>query len=131
MMVHAQGHFRDLPTQLNQVLMDLQSGNIQVVTVDPDAARLREEIRAAVLRLSLAAAASTVTLGSLLFLAAWSPAPFGIPLFGLVGGAFLVGGLTLFGALGIHVFFARYLSLGYWRRVVLSVLRFLRWRRPA
>jgi ubiquinone biosynthesis protein len=129
MMVHAQGHFRDLPTQLNQVLMDLQSGNIQVVTVDPDAARLREEIRSAVLRLSLAAAASTVTMGSLLFLAAWSPAPFGIPLFGLVGAAFLAGGLALFGALGIHVFFARYLSLGYWRRLVLSVFRFLRWRR--
>jgi ubiquinone biosynthesis protein len=128
-MAQAQGHFRDLPTQLNQALMDLQGGNIEITTVDPGAAQLREEIRSAVLRLSLAAAASTVTMGSLLFLAAWSPTPFGIPVFGLFGALSLVGGLALFGALGLHVFFARFLSLGYWRRLLLSVFRFLRWRR--
>jgi ubiquinone biosynthesis protein len=129
LMVHAQGHFRDLPTQLTQMLLDLQSGNIHVVTHDPDADKLREEIRSAVLRLSLAAAASTVTMGSLLFLAAWSPAPLGVPLFGLLGGLFLLAGLALFGALGLHVFFAHFLSLGYWRRLLVSVFRFLRWRR--
>ena len=48
---------------------------ITLITRDPDAMRLRAEIRAAVLRLSLAALASTVTMGSLLFLAAWSPQP--------------------------------------------------------
>ncbi len=131
LMVHAQGHFRDLPTQLNQMLLDLQSGNVTVITKDPEAERLREEIRAAVLRLSLAAAASTVTLGSLLFLAAWSPDPLGVPVFGLVGGVFLIGGLALFGALGIHVFFAGFLSLGYWRRLLVSIFRFLRWRRDS
>jgi ubiquinone biosynthesis protein len=129
LMVHAQGHFRDLPTQLNQMLVDLQSGNIQVITVDPEATKLREEIRSAVLRLSLAFAASTITMGSLLFLAAWSPAPLGVPIFGLLGGLFLLGGLALFGALGIHVFFAQFLSLGYWRRLLVSFFRFLRWRR--
>ncbi len=128
-LIQVQGHFRDLPTQVNQVMMDLQGGNITVVARDPDAARLREEIRSAVLRLSLAAAASTVTMGSLLFLAAWSPTPFGIPVFGLVGGVFLFAGMGLFGALGIHVFFARFLSLGYWQRLFLGVLRFFRWRR--
>jgi len=131
LMVHAQGHFRDLPTQLNQMMLDLQSGNIQVITNDPDAGKLREEIRSAVLRLSLAFAASTVTMGSLLFLAAWSPAPLGVPVFGLMGGLFLLLGLGLFGALGIHVFFARFLSLGYWRRLLVSIFRFLRWRRES
>ncbi|MEQ1500871.1 MAG: AarF/UbiB family protein [Myxococcota bacterium] len=129
LMIQVQGHFRDLPTQVNQMMMDLQGGNVQIVTRDPDAARLREEIRAAVLRLSLAAAASTVTMGSMLFLAAWSPAPFGIPLFGLFGGISLLAGLSLFGALGIHVFFARFLSLSYWQRLFLGVFRFLWWRR--
>jgi ubiquinone biosynthesis protein len=128
-MIQMQGQFRDLPTQLNQVVMDLQSGNVTIVARDPDAGKLRDEIRSAVLRLSLAAAASTVTMGSLLFLAAWSPTPFGIPLFGLFGGLSLFAGLGLFGALGIHVFFARFLSIGYWRRLVVSVLRFFRWRR--
>ena len=70
------------------------------MTRDPDAARLREEIRHAVLRLSMAAAASTLTLGSMLFLAAWSPTPWGIPVFGLAGDRLgLLVGLALFGAL--------------------------------
>lgn len=129
LMIQVQGHFRDLPTQVNQMLMDLQGGNVQIITRDPDAARLREEIRAAVLRLSLAAAASTVTMGSMLTLAAWSPAPFGIPLFGLVAMLGLGFGLSLFGALGIHVFFARFLSLSYWQRLFMGVFRFFRWRR--
>jgi ubiquinone biosynthesis protein len=128
-MIQMQGQFRDLPTQLNQVVMDLQGGNITIVARDPDAAKLRDEIRSAVLRLSLAAAASTVTMGSLLFLAAWSPTPLGIPLFGLFGGVSLFAGLGLFGALGIHVFFARFLAIGYWQRLLVSVLRFFRWRR--
>ncbi|MEZ4237573.1 MAG: AarF/UbiB family protein [Myxococcota bacterium] len=131
MMIQAQGHFRDLPTQVNQMMMDLQGGNVQLITRDPDAGRLREEIRAAVLRLSLAAAASTVTMGSMLFLAAASLAPFGFAqvLAILAGmGGMLLGG-SLFGALGIHVFFARFLSIGYWQRLFLGVFRFLRWRR--
>lgn len=129
MMVQFQGHFRDLPTQMNQMLMDLEGGNITLVTRDPDATRMREEIRAAVLRLSLAALASTVTMGSLLFLAAWSPTPWGIPVFGLLGAVFLWIGVALFGALGIHVFFARFLDLRAWRRRLFAVVRFFSWRR--
>ncbi len=129
LMVQAQGHFKDLPTHVNQMLMDLESGNVQIVTRNPDAGALREEIRSAVLRLSMAALASTVTMGSMLFLAAWSPAPFGIPIFGVFGGAFLLFGFGLFGALGVHVLFARFMSLSYWRRQFLGVLRFLSWRR--
>jgi hypothetical protein len=90
---------------------------------------MRAEIRLAVLRLSLAALASVTTLGSLLFLAAWSPTPFGVPVFGLVGVFTLGGGLALFGALGIHVFFARFLNFALWRRRALAVLRFFSWRR--
>ncbi len=129
LMVQAQGHFRDLPTQLNQVLMDLEGGTISIVTRDPDAAELRAEIRLAVLRLSLAALASVTTLGSLLFLAAWSPQPLGVPIFGVLGLFTLGGGLGLFGALGIHVFFARFLDFALWRRRALAVLRFFSWRR--
>jgi len=129
LMVQAQGHFKDLPTHVNQMLMDLESGNVQIVTKDPDAAQLREEIRSAVLRLSMAALASTFTMGAMLFLAAWSPAPFGIPIFGLLGGLLLFGGIGLFGALGVHVLFARFMSLTYWRRQLVLLLRFFSWRR--
>lgn len=129
MMMQMQGHFRELPTQLNQVLLDLEGGRITFVTKDPDALALRQELSMGVLRLSLAALASVVTLGAFLFLAAWSPAPFGIPLFGLVGVLMLFGGGALFGALGIHVFFARFLGLTAWTRRFAGVVRFFSWRR--
>ncbi|MFT4622838.1 MAG: hypothetical protein ACI8PZ_001494, partial [Myxococcota bacterium] len=108
---------------------DLEGGSISIVTRDPDAGLLRAEIRLAVLRLSMAALASVTTLGSLLFLAAWSPTPFGIPIFGILGLFTLGGGLGLFGALGIHVFFARFLNFGLWRGRLLAVVRFFSWRR--
>ena len=37
--------------------------------------------------------------------------------------------LALFGALGIHVFFARFFDLGAWRARALGILRFFSWRR--
>lgn len=129
LMVQAQGHFRELPTQMTQMLMDLEGGNVTIVTRDPDASALREEIRAAVLRLSLAFLATTVTMGSLLFLAAWSPQPFGIPIFGILGLMSIWAGMALFGALGVHVLFARFLNLRAWRNRIFGVFRFFSWRR--
>ena len=129
MMVMAQGQLRELPTQMNQVLMDLEGGDISIVTRDPEAYLLREEIRSAVLRLSLAALASTITLGSMVFLAQWSPDLYGIPMFGLSGLISLSIGLSLFGALGIHVLFARFLGLRAWRKRLVAFIRFFSWRR--
>lgn len=127
--LQAQGNFRDLPTQFNQMVMDLENGNVSIVTVDPDASALRAEIRSAVLRLSLASFATTITLGSFLFLAAWSPTFFGIPVFGLLSVFGFFAGLVFFGFLGFHVLFARWLDLGMWRRRVWGVFHFFSWRK--
>lgn len=127
--VQMQSQLREVPLHINQALMDLEGGNLTIVTRDPDAALLREEIRNAVLRLSLAAAASTMTLGSMFFLATWSPSLFGVPLVWATGFAVLLIGLVLFGALGLHVFFFRFLSVGYWRRVIVSIVGFFSSRR--
>lgn len=124
-----QGHLKAVPMQMNQVLLDLEGGRLTFRTIDPDAPLLREEIRNAVLRLTLAGLASTVSLGALLFLAAWSPTPFGIPVLGMLGLVLLGAGSALFGALGIHVFFARYFNLNLWRRRAMGVVRFFSWRR--
>ena len=129
LMLQFQTQFKDLPTHLDQVLMDLERGNLTFVTKDPDAAALRQELQMGVLRLSLAAFASTLTLGALLFLAVWSPTPWGIPVFGLLGLALLGVGVSIFGALGLHVFFAKVLSLSFWRRRIAGLLRFFSWRR--
>lgn len=131
MAVQVEGQFKDLPTQFNQLMMDIEGGQITIVTRDPDAASMRDELRMGVLRMSLALLASTITLGALLFLAAWSPAPFGIPLFGLLGLVMTVVGSGLFGVLGVHVLFARFFDFGMWRRRLMSVLRFFSWRRDS
>jgi ubiquinone biosynthesis protein len=127
--MQAQGHFRDLPTQFNQMVMDLENGNVTVITVDPDASALRSEIRSAVLRLSLGFFATTITMGSFLFLAAWSPTIFGLPIFGPLAGLMLAFGLVMFGFLGFHVLFARWLDPAMWRRRFWGVIRFFSFRR--
>ncbi|MEZ4323059.1 MAG: AarF/UbiB family protein [Myxococcota bacterium] len=128
-LMQAQGHFRDLPTQFNQMVMDLENGNVTVITVDPDASALRSEIRSAVLRLSLGFFATTITMGAFLFLAAWSPTFYGFSIFGPLSVFMLAFGLVMFGFLGFHVLFARWLDLGMWRRRFWGVLRFFSWRR--
>lgn len=128
-LVQLQGHIRDMPTRLTQVMMDLERGDISIETRNPDTEDILREIRSAVLRLSLALFASTVTIGAFLFLAAWSPVLFYIPLFGLVGLALAMMGVSVFGALGMHVLFARYLSIRFWRKQIVTVVRFFSWRR--
>jgi len=128
-LMQAQGHFSDLPTQFNQMVMDLENGNVTVITVNPDAAALRAEIRSAVLRLSLGFFATTITMGAFLFLAAWSPTIFGIAIFGPLSMVMLAFGLVMFGFLGFHVLFARWLNPALWRRRLWGVLRFFSWRR--
>lgn len=127
-LVQLQGNFKEFPTQLNQLMVDLEGGNVSFKVVNPEVRRIEDAIRMGGLRISLALFASTVTLGSLLFLSAWSPAPFGIPLFGL--GGLILGGLgaVLFGFLGIHVFFARFISLRFWRAVFARIFRFFSFR---
>ena len=128
-MVQLQGHFRELPTQLTQVMMDLEGGNLSFETRNPEVDDLRADITLGVLRLSLAMLASTISLGALLFLAAWSPQPFGLPLFGLLGLVLALLGAALFGALGVHVLFARFLNVRFWAVQARRVLRFFSWRR--
>jgi ubiquinone biosynthesis protein len=128
-MMQMQGHFKDMPTQVTQILMDLERGDISIETRNPDTEDILREIRSAVLRLSLALFAATILTGAFMFLAAWSPAPLTVPIFGIVGVMLVSGGLSLFGALGMHVLFARYLSIRFWRKQTLRVMRFFSWRR--
>jgi len=129
LILQAQTQLRDMPTHLTQVITDLEAGEIRFITIDPDAAKLRQEIANGVLRLSLAVLAGTTTLGAFLFLATWAPIVFGIPVFGVVGLGFLFFGMFLFAALGLHVFFAELLRPSWWQARIWAVLRFFRIRR--
>ncbi len=134
----AQGTMRDLPTQGSQVLMDLEAGrlsfNFRNVESDLDRQQveyLRDEIRMGGLRVALAMMASTVTLiGAGLFLmASQAPTIAWTVLFILMAVAVVGAGLGLYGALGIHVFFAGLLDIRGWRRRLASLFRFFSWRR--
>jgi hypothetical protein len=50
-------------------------------------------------------------------------------LLAVFGTAVLAGGVGLYGALGIHVFFAGLLDIRGWRRRLVRILRFFSWRR--
>ncbi|TVQ91000.1 MAG: AarF/ABC1/UbiB kinase family protein [Deltaproteobacteria bacterium] len=127
--VQLQGHFKDFPTQLTQLMMDAESGRLTVQVRNRELDSLTDAIRMGGLRISLALFASTVSLGALLFLAAWSPRPFELPLFGVLGMFMGVLGVVLFGALGIHVFFAQFLAISFWRRAFGRLVGFFTWRR--
>ena len=124
--MQVQSQFRDLPTQMNQVLLDLEAGSIRIQTIDPTAVELHKEIHLGVMRLSIAALASTVTLGGFLFLVAWSSQPTYAPLLAIGGLLFLTMGLALFSVLGAHVLMARFLVFERWRQRALAVVRFFR-----
>lgn len=127
--VQFQGNFRELPTQFNQLMLDIESGNISVKVTNRQLVAVEEALRMGGLRIALALFASTITLGSMLFLATYPPTPFGIPLLSLAGLVLALFGAILFGFLGIHVFFARFVTIRFWRDSIGRIFRFLGLRR--
>ena len=124
MITQAQGGFRELPTQLSQLLLDLERGRLAVVTRDPEAGLTRDEIRMAVLRLSLAAGASAMLVAGSLALIAWSPTPLGVPLVAVFAFSCLVGAALTWGALLAHLLFGEQLRPRELQRRAMAVARF-------
>ena len=128
-MVQTRGYLKELPTQLTQVLLDLEKGAIQIQIQNPDASALREEIRLAAQRMSITAVASVTTLASVIVLAAWSPEIFGVPVLGIIA---LLGfglGLGLFGMLWGHFLLMDILKPKIWKKRMMDLFRFLWWRK--
>lgn len=134
LMFQLQAQLRDLPTHANQILTDLDGGRLTVITRDPDADRLREEVRTATTRLSIAVFAGTTTIAAALLVAAalvtaaLGPAGadddargarmFGITLFALAAAGY--------GALGLHATLVRLLDLGSWAERAWRLATFFR-----
>ena len=128
-MVQTRGHLKELPTQLTQLLLDLEKGAIQIQTRNPDDRALREEIRIAAQRMSITAVASVTTLASVIVLAAWSPEIWGVPVLGIIA---LLGfglGLSLFGMLWGHFLLVDILKPKIWKKRMMELFRFLWWRK--
>lgn len=123
-LVQAQGGFKQLPTQLNQLLLDLDRGQLRFVTTDPEAGLLREEIRNAALRLSLALCAMALLISGTLLVMSWDPRPFDLPLNFLAGCVALVVAVGLWIGLVTHTLLGDQLRPDTWRRRAAAVLRF-------
>ncbi len=115
---------RDVPLQLNQLMMDLERGSVQITTLNPEADALREDVRHAGVRVALALVASSLLLVHGALLIAWSPTPFGlslVPAMAILSGLL---GLLVLGALILHALAAARLHPREWRRRLLGVVRF-------
>lgn len=118
-----QGPLRDLPTQVSQTLVDLDAGRLTVVTRDPDAGLLRQEIRRATHRLSLAALTGTTGTGAMLYLdqpGAW----LGANVRDVIGTALVLVSLAAFSVLMLELYLPSALDPRAWQRGMFRVWRF-------
>ncbi len=122
---HAQVAARDVPLQLNQLMLDLERGNMSVTIRDAEADKLREDVRHAGTRVAIGAVAAALVVADAVLFAAWAPAPWGVPLVALAVVATTVAGTTAMWALVIHVLAADQLQPRRWRRRAVALVRFL------
>ena len=100
----AQIAVRDVPTQLGQLMLDLQRGNVQIATVDRESPALREEIRHAGFRISMALTILAASVSAAILVTPWEP--LGLPLRTLFGLFLGITSLVLFAALVLHTLVA-------------------------
>ena len=121
---HAQLAMRDVPIGLNQLMVDLERGNLAIRTVDPEAEVLREEIRHAGVRVALAMSGSALLLCGTLLLLPLAGLPYG-SLVTTVGAVMLgAGAVGTFAGLFGHYLFAARIHPREWRRRALAIFRF-------
>ncbi len=124
LMQQAQTAFRDLPTQTNQLLVDLEKGRISITSRDPESEELRIEIRHAAIRVSLAICALALGVSGAILIAPWSPQPWGIPLLAIAGAGVSIVALGMFAGLVAHWLFATRFHPREWSRRLMAVVRF-------
>lgn len=125
LMQHVQTAARDVPLQLNQMMMDLQTGSINIGTVDREAHHLRDEIRWAGTRLSMAMIACALGISGALLMQPFSTITVAqVPVMP-VAGMVLIGTSIFMGlSLVMHTLFAARIHPREWLRRWFAVLRF-------
>lgn len=126
----AQVAFRDLPTQANQFLLDLERGRVSITTRDPDSAALRLELRHAAMRLALAVCTLALAVSAAILLATWAPTPGGVPILAFVGVGIGLAAVGTFSALVMHWLFAARIQPRRWYRRLITLFRFFMNERP-
>lgn len=128
---HAQLALRDIPIQMNQLLLDLERGNLTINAVDPDRELLRDEIGHAGVRIAMAVLASALLLSGTLLIGPYAFNPWGVPVLALLGFFVVAVAFGLFGALLGHYLFATRIHPREWKRRAVAILRFFIGERAA
>lgn len=121
---HAQVAARDVPLQLNQLLLDMERGNMSLTIRDAGGAELREDLRHAGIRVALAVVAAGLWLSSAVLLAAWRPMPWDLDVVGVFAVLAFLTALWLMALLVLHAAAAARLHPREWRRRFVALVRF-------
>ena len=111
--------------QMNQLVMDLQTGSLDVGIIDRDSERMRDEIRWAGVRIALAMCASAAGISG-----AFLIAPFNkvlvqqVPVVPTLGLVLVVVSAAMFMGLVMHTLFAARIHPRDWFRRGIAVIRF-------
>jgi ubiquinone biosynthesis protein len=127
----AQSAFKDLPTQASQLLLDLERGRITIVSKDPEAEELRQEIRFGAIRVSLALCALGLAVAGAILISSWAPTPWGVPVLAIVGAVVACIAGAMFFGLVAHWLFAARVHPREWRRRAVAIIRFFVGERSA
>ena len=116
---------RDVPLQLNQLMMDLQTGNIDIGMIDRDAERMRNEIKWVGIRVSMAMIAGSVGLAGAFLLTPFPQLSFqGFPVLAVSGAIFLAASFLMWLGLLMHTLFAARVHPREWLRRWVAIIRF-------
>ena len=125
LMQQMQAAVRDVPLQLNQMMMDLSTGNIDVGVVDRESAAMRNEIRWVGIRLSMAMIAGALGVGGAVLLQPFTGTEVsGVAVLPMTGTTFIVVSVVVSISLVMHTLFAAKIHPREWLRRWMAVVRF-------
>jgi len=125
LMQQMQTAVRDVPLQLNQLMMDLSTGSIDIGTIDREAAKMRDEVRWVGIRLSMAMIAGSLSVGGAVLLQPFTGISLrGTPVLPIAGGGFVIISAVVSISLMMHVLFAARIHPREWLRRWFAVIRF-------
>ena len=125
LMQQMQAAVRDVPLQLNQMMMDLSTGNIDVGVVDRESAAMRNEVRWVGIRLSMAMIAGAMGVGGAVLLQPFTGTEVrGVAVLPMTGTTFIVVSIVVSVSLVMHTLFAARIHPREWLRRWMAVIRF-------
>ena len=107
LMQHAQLAIRDVPVGINQLMVDLERGDLTLQTRDPEAVLLREEIRHAGIQVAIALCTGGLGVSSALLLAPFASSPWNAGMVGVLGLILALLAGASFGGLFAHYLLPR------------------------